>query len=151
LAVYPFYVVRLSNKVPVVGKTVGIVATGGNLDVAKFAAVLGCPHAGGSTVAPVPHFDWTGFESSHVHGLTRPLVMIKTRGALGFLGCGYFSIEGIDALGEVGATVSKVSTPEGMLHRPVVAVTSAAAALGITVGMLGSDALELMRANASKL
>jgi uncharacterized protein YunC (DUF1805 family) len=38
-----------------------------------------------------------------------------------------------------------------MLHRPVVAVTSAAAALGIKVGMLGSDALELMRANASKL
>jgi hypothetical protein len=29
----------LANKVPVVGKTIGIIATGGNLDVAKFAKV----------------------------------------------------------------------------------------------------------------
>jgi hypothetical protein len=43
--------------------------------------VLGCPHAGG-TVAPVSYFDWTGFETSHVHGLTRPLVMIKTKGTV---------------------------------------------------------------------
>lgn len=88
----------LAGKVSAVGKTIGVIASGGNLDVAKFAKVLGCPGsaaAGGAGVAPPGHyFDWTGFETVSVPGLTRPLVAIKTKGAHGFLGCGYFSIEG---------------------------------------------------------
>jgi len=147
----------LSGKVSAVGKTIGVIASGGNLDVAKFAKVLGCPGSsggsGGSTgeAPPVHYFDWTGFETVSVPGLTRPLVAIKTTGANGFLGCGYFSIEGMDKIGEVGATVAGVATPVSMLDAHIVGVSKAALQLGVRTGMLGRDALEIMRSRASKL
>eukprot|EP00729_Bicosta_minor_P014530 gene14530-4130_t len=145
----------LAGKVSAVGKTIGVIASGGNLDVAKFAKVLGCPGsaaAGGAGVAPPGHyFDWTGFETVSVPGLTRPLVAIKTKGAHGFLGCGYFSIEGMDKIGEVGATVAGVATPASMLDATLTGVSKAASQLGVHVGMLGRDALEIMRTRASKL
>ena len=46
--------------------------------------------------------------------------------------------------------MSGVNTPEDMLASKVIAVSNSAAKVGIAVGMLGSEALEKMRA-ASKL
>ena len=68
-----------------------------------------------------------------------------------FEGCGYFSIEGMDKIGEVGATVAGVATPASMLDARLTGVSKAAFQLGVRVGMLGRDALEIMRSRASKL
>ena len=50
----------LHHKVPggVVGRTIGLIATGGNLTVAKFAKSIGGDLA--ALPAGTPPFDWTG-------------------------------------------------------------------------------------------
>jgi uncharacterized protein YunC (DUF1805 family) len=115
--------------------------------MAKFSKVLGW------TVRSVAEytggFDWTGFETESIGGLTRPLVAIKSKA--GFLGCAYFSVAAMDKIGEAGAIVSGVNTPEDMLGASIIGVSNKGWELGIRLGMRGSEALELFRAPTSKL
>lgn len=62
----------------------------------------------------------------------------------GFLGCGYLNVEIANKVGDVCAIVTGVKTPDDMLDAKVVAVSAAAAKLGIKEGMLGKEALLLM-------
>jgi len=142
----------LANKINVAGRTIGLIASGGNLDVAKFAKVMGCPQGRRKwpmpIVAPAGSFDWTGFKVTQIQGFTKPLLAVQ--GAHGFLACAYFNIETANATGEAAAIVSGVSTAEDMLASSVIAVSEQAAKIGIKTGMLGSEALEKMR-SSSKL
>ena len=62
----------------------------------------------------------------------------------GMLGCGYLSVETADKLGHALAIVTGVACYDDMLNASVVRVSSAAAVLGVTVGMTGRDALRRM-------
>ena len=62
-------------------------------------------------------------------------------GSKGLLGCGYISLETAEKLGHALAIVKGVSTYDDMLSAKVVAVSSAASALGITIGMSGKETL----------
>uniref|UniRef100_UPI00321692C8 YunC family protein n=1 Tax=uncultured Draconibacterium sp. TaxID=1573823 RepID=UPI00321692C8 len=62
----------------------------------------------------------------------------------GILGCGYLNIETANKVNDVCALVTGVKTPDDMLSAKVVAVSKAAAQLGIKEGMTGKEALVLM-------
>jgi len=62
----------------------------------------------------------------------------------GFLGCGYINVEVANRVGDVCAIVTGVKTPDDMLEAKVVAVSEAAAKLGVKDGMTGKEALLLM-------
>lgn len=62
----------------------------------------------------------------------------------GFLGCGYLSMETAERLGAAFALVTGVSSWDDMLTKEVKAVSSAAAARGVKVGMTGRSALLLL-------
>ena len=62
----------------------------------------------------------------------------------GFLGCGYLNVEVANKVNDVCAIVTGVKTPDDMLETKVVAVSNAAAELGIKEGMSGKEALVLM-------
>ena len=62
----------------------------------------------------------------------------------GFLGCGYLNVEVADRIGDVCAIVTGVKTPDDMLSAKVIAVSKAAAKLGVKVGITGKEALLLM-------
>lgn len=62
----------------------------------------------------------------------------------GFLGCGYLNVEIANKVNDVCAIVTGVKTPDDMLEAKVVAVSNAAAELGIKEGMSGKEALVLM-------
>lgn len=66
--------------------------------------------------------------------------VLMLEGSRGFLGCGYFKVEVADKVGHAVAIVTGVSSFEDMLVAKVVAVSAAAALLGITAGMSGADA-----------
>ena len=88
-------------------------------------------------------FDWSGFEQSCIDGLARPLLVCK--GSKGFAACGYIDVATTDKLGEACVIFTGVNTCDDFLESDVVKVSEAAAALGCTVGMRGSDAMELLR------
>ena len=67
------------------------------------------------------------------------LLMIKAK--KGFLGCGYFSIETANKLGEHVAIVTGVGSFNDMLTAEVVRVSRQAKLLGIHPGMSGKEAL----------
>jgi uncharacterized protein YunC (DUF1805 family) len=62
----------------------------------------------------------------------------------GFLGCVYLNAEIATKVGDVCAIVTGVKTPDDMLSAKVIAVSEAAATLGIKEGMNGKEALLLM-------
>ena len=59
----------------------------------------------------------------------------------GFLGCGYFSLATAEKVGDAAVIVSGVSDLDAMLAAKVKAFSPAAAALGVTEGMTGREAL----------
>jgi len=59
----------------------------------------------------------------------------------GFLGCGYFSLETANRVGDAVALVKGVKTLDSMLEARVVAASDRAQALGVATGMSGKDAL----------
>ena len=61
--------------------------------------------------------------------------------ARGFLGCGYFSLATAEKTGDALAVVTGVGNFDEMLAATVKAVSPAAAALGVTTGMTGREAL----------
>ena len=67
------------------------------------------------------------------------ILLIKARH--GFLGCGYFSLETAEKVGDAAAIVSGVKNFEEMLAAKVKAVSPAAAARGISAEMTGKEAL----------
>lgn len=59
----------------------------------------------------------------------------------GMLGCGYFSVETADKIGDALAVVSGVKNYDDMLRAEVKKVSAAAAQRGVLVGMTGGEAL----------
>ena len=70
--------------------------------------------------------------------------LLVIAGKNGFLGCGYLNMETAEKLGAAFALVTGVSSFDDMLAKDVKAVSSAAAARGVTVGMTGREALLLL-------
>jgi len=70
--------------------------------------------------------------------------LLVIRAEKGVLGCGYLNVDVADKLNDVLAIVSGVKNYDDMLNATVKAVSQAAAALGITAGMSGRDALRKM-------
>ncbi len=83
--------------------------------------------------------DLNPFENYHIQ-LQSPIVLHK--GKKGLMGCGYLNVETFNRTGEAGVIVRGVNTHEDMLKVKVVAVSDAARALGIEVGMIGEEALQ---------
>jgi len=69
------------------------------------------------------------------------IVVIAKRG---LLVCGNFDINELEKRNVTAARIVGLTKIEDVLQRNVVSVTSRAKALGVNVGMLGSDALEKM-------
>lgn len=69
--------------------------------------------------------------------------MLMITAPKGMLGCGYISLDAADKFGDPLAIVRGVSTYDDMLKAKVAAVSKAAAALGVNIGMTGQDALLL--------
>ena len=67
------------------------------------------------------------------------LLLIKAKN--GFLGCGYVSLETAERVGDAAVIVSGVKNFDDMLAAKVKAMSSAAAAHGVTAEMTGRQAL----------
>jgi len=65
-------------------------------------------------------------------------------GKKGFMGCGYFSVETANKLGDAVAIVSGVRTFEDMLNARIVSTSEKAQEMGIAAGMKGKDAVKLL-------
>ena len=70
--------------------------------------------------------------------------LLVIRAEKGLLGCGYLSLGAAEKFGHALAVVRGVASYEDMLAAPVQEVSSAAAALGVRVGMTGREALATM-------
>lgn len=92
--------------------------------------------------AEVARVNWKGIDRHHIE-LKKPLLLLK--GSKGWLGCGYFNAETCNKTGEACAIVTGVATYDDMLAAEIKAVSDAAKSLGISVGMKGAEALEILR------
>ena len=72
---------------------------------------------------------------------TEHSVVLMIRGKKGLLGCGYLSVTTADKTGDAVAIVTGVKNYDDMLKAEVKAVSAAAAALGVAIGMNGKEAL----------
>ena len=63
----------------------------------------------------------------------------------GMLGCGYLNLETAEKLNHALAIVTGVKSYDDMLSAEVKACSAAAAALGVTPGMSGREALKIMQ------
>ena len=93
-----------------------------------------------STLADNNVFDWTGLEKERI-SLEAPLLVVKA--PKGFIGCGYINVDACED--EVCAIVNGVNTHNDMLTAIIKAVSLDGIELGITVGMTGAEAIELLR------
>lgn len=66
-------------------------------------------------------------------------------GEKGYVMCGYLNVAAAEEKGEAAAVVKGVSTFSDVLKAEVKAVTSKAKELGVTEGMSGEAALEILR------
>ena len=83
-------------------------------------------------------------EGNLLEGYTIPTentVILLVKAPHGFLGCGYFSLETAEKFGDAAVIVSGVRCVEEMLVAKVKAVSSMAAARGVTTEMNGREAL----------
>lgn len=85
-------------------------------------------------------YDWSGLEKEIIN-LGAPLLIVKSQ--KGFIGCGYINVDA--CIDEVCATVSEVNTHDEMLTANITNVSKDAAKHGISVGMSGAEAIELLR------
>lgn len=69
------------------------------------------------------------------------LLMIAEKG---FVMCAFLNVEAAEKLGVAAAVVSGVKDFQDVLDAEIGAVTSKAKAMGVDVGIKGSDALKLM-------
>ncbi len=75
---------------------------------------------------------------------TEKASLLMIRSDRGFLGCGYFNIEVADKLGECVALVTGVNSFENMYDAEVFKVSKKAVEAGITKGMTGKEALNII-------
>lgn len=71
-----------------------------------------------------------------------PVLMIV--GQKGFVACGYFSTETADKVGHALAVVSGVNSLDDVLAGKVKAVSDKAAELGVSPGMTGAEAAQIL-------
>jgi len=71
-----------------------------------------------------------------------PILLLVSK--KGFIGCGYFSVETANKLGDVMAVVSGVRTFEDVLNAHIISASEKAQEMGITAGMKGKDAVNLL-------
>ncbi|MGE4565306.1 MAG: YunC family protein [Victivallaceae bacterium] len=67
--------------------------------------------------------------------------LLVIQGQNGMLGCGYLNLETAEKLHHALAIVTGVASYDDMLAAKVAKVSTAAAALGVTTGMTGREAL----------
>ncbi|MFH1850190.1 MAG: ketol-acid reductoisomerase [archaeon] len=82
---------------------------------------------------------------------TNRSVILLIRARRGFLGCGYFSREAADRVGDCCAIVRGVSTYQDMLDARIADASTKAQELGVRVGMTGKESLMLMEVDKMKL
>ncbi|WP_291320861.1 DUF1805 domain-containing protein [Desulfonatronospira sp.] len=70
--------------------------------------------------------------------------LLVIRGGKGILGCGYFNMSVAEKIDEALAIVRGVQSVEDMLEAEVRKVSPAARELGVTPGMTGRQAMQLM-------
>ena len=75
---------------------------------------------------------------------TENSVILLIRSEKGMLGCGYFSIDAANKLGDALAIVTGVKDFDDMLKSKIKSVSIKAKELGISEGMTGKEALELI-------
>jgi len=83
--------------------------------------------------------DWTGIL---VRLRNANLVMIVAE--KGFVACGYLNIETAEKLGDALALVTGVKTFDDVLEAEVIKASSKAREFGVTEGMTGKEALEIL-------
>ena len=88
-------------------------------------------------------FDFDGFACDRIDGLARPLLV--ARGSKGYAACAYVDVGVSEKFEEACVIFSGVSTHQDMAKSDVKKPSPAALALGVSVGMNGADALELIR------
>ena len=71
--------------------------------------------------------------------------ILRIKGSAGALGCGYINMAAAEKFNHALAVVSGVTDYEDMLEAEVKAVSSAAEALGVKVGMSGREALKKLK------
>jgi len=71
-----------------------------------------------------------------------PLILIAAR--RGFVMCGYLDLEAAEGAGVAAAKVSGVSIFNDVLNAQIEDCTSRAREMGVSVGMRGKEALEMM-------
>jgi uncharacterized protein YunC (DUF1805 family) len=92
-------------------------------------------------------FDWNGLQQCSVAGVNKPCLAIV--GSKGFAGCAYFNTDACSAkTGDAFAKFTGVSCHDDFLDSKVIDVSTAAADLGIHVGMRGCDCLQILRGSA---
>ena len=118
------------------------------LTLATFGGCGVSPQSSSSSkaVSSQPIFDsmdpfWRGLER---HEIQLGQILLVVKGSRGVVACPYLNIESFAKTGEACAIVPARNT-DGMPDSQVTAVTPAAEALGITVGMSGREALERIR------
>jgi uncharacterized protein YunC (DUF1805 family) len=75
--------------------------------------------------------------------LAKPLLIIKEKN--GFLACAYINPETCNKTGEACAIVSGVNNYEEMKKAKIIAVSASAEKLGVKIGDLGQNALEIFK------
>ena len=83
--------------------------------------------------------DWTGIL---IRLKNANLVMIVAE--KGFVGCGYLNMETAERLGDALALVTGVKTFDDVLNAEIKKVSSKAKEFGVTEGMTGKEALNLL-------
>ncbi|MBD3388522.1 MAG: DUF1805 domain-containing protein [Candidatus Altiarchaeales archaeon] len=71
--------------------------------------------------------------------------MILVVGERGYLMCGLLNLKKAEEIGQAAAVVTGVSTFSDVLKAEIAACTSKARELGITEGMLGEQAIEILK------
>tara|TARA_B100000475_G_scaffold178191_1_gene143148 strand:- start:82 stop:459 length:378 start_codon:yes stop_codon:yes gene_type:complete len=103
-------------------------------------------HRSSTAPAPLQHmaaFSFDGFDLGRIDGLARPLLV--ARGSKGYAACAYVDVGVAEKFEEACIIFSGVATHADMAGSDVKKASPAALALGVTVGMKGADALELLR------
>jgi uncharacterized protein YunC (DUF1805 family) len=88
-----------------------------------------------------------GQEHQAIHLPTTSSAVLLIQADQGFLGCGYFSLETADKLGEAVAIVRGVKSFEDMLVAEVQGVSARATELGVTIGDSGREAIKKLGTN----
>lgn len=86
--------------------------------------------------------DGVSFETTHIPTAQTNILLVK--GALGFVGCGYFDVAVANKVGDAAAIVTGVKTIDEVLAAPVVRLSDKARELGVTEGMTGREAALLL-------